>query len=254
MFLSLVGVSLFLATPAHPRTRLIQSRRRVPLWPVVGGVVGAGFLVIGKLTVAFAAAIAAATVSWYLADIRKQRSAAMRDEALAAWAGAMVAALTAGATPVQACERALGVLPQRTPGELVQQLGVATARVTSGTSLARALSCLEGVGCALGLSERHGISLVPLLEQVQQRIDMRLKHSTATGAALQGAQATAIVLSLLPLAGIVMGTAMGAHPLRFLCGGDIGGVLLVVGVGLTSIGFCWSRIIVRKAQGTQRST
>ncbi len=251
MFLSMAGLCVFLATPPRPCARLLQKSRRLPLWPVMGGMVGAGFLLVGELTVAVAASIAAATVTWYLADIRKQRTAVLWDEGLAAWSGAMVAALTAGATPIQACERALGVIPESTPTGLVHHLSVATTRVSSGTSLSRALYSLKEVGPAVALSERHGISLVPVFGQIQQRIDMRLRHSTATGAALQGAQATAVVLSLLPLAGIVMGTAMGAHPLQFLSTGGIGGVLLVVGVGLTCAGFCWSRIIVRKAQGTR---
>lgn len=253
MFLSVLGVSLFLATPPHPRDRLVQGRKRGPLWPVVGGLVGAGFLLLGEITVALAAAIVAATVSWFLADIRKQRSAVRWDEGLAAWAGSMVAALSAGATPSQACERAFGVIPDRTPAELIQHLGVATTRVRSGTSVSRALTALEGVGPALVLSERHGISLIPLFQQIQRRIDMRLRHSRATGAALQGAQATAVVLSLLPVAGIVMGTVMGAHPLRFLGSGGIGGLLLVGGVLLTCAGFWWSRIILRRAQGSQHS-
>lgn len=79
------------------------------------------------------------------------------------------------------------------------------------------------------------------------RIDARDRHRAATAAQLQGAQATAVILALLPVAGIAMGTVMGADPIGFLTGGGIGGVLLVIGVGLVAAGFAMTQKILEGA-------
>ena len=56
-----------------------------------------------------------------------------------------------------------------------------------------------------------------------------------------------MVLALLPIAGVLMGTAMGAKPLAFLTGGGLGGVLLVVGTALVCAGVAVSRRIIEGA-------
>ena len=69
----------------------------------------------------------------------------------------------------------------------------------------------------------------------------------ATRAALAGPQTTAVVLALLPLAGVLMGTAMGANPVAFLAGGGLGGVLLTVGTALVCAGVVVSQRIIQGA-------
>jgi len=85
------------------------------------------------------------------------------------------------------------------------------------------------------------------VEQARLRLDARLRHRAATTATLQGPQATAVILTLLPLAGVGMGTAMGADPVGFLTGGGLGGILLVTGTTLAAGGFLWSRHIIGRA-------
>src|SRR5699024_5165621 len=99
---------------------------------------------------------------------------------------------------------------------------------------------------------KHGIPLSDVFEQAHNHIEARKRHRAATKASLQGPQATAIVLTLLPLAGIFMGTIMGANPVGFLLGGGIGGVLLVIGVALACAGFSWSRTRVANAESYKK--
>ena len=86
-----------------------------------------------------------------------------------------------------------------------------------------------------------------LLAAARDEIDTSLRHRAATDAALAGPKTTAVVLAALPLAGIAMGGAMGAHPVAFLTGPGIGGVLLVVGSALVCAGVIASGEIIRRA-------
>ena len=58
----------------------------------------------------------------------------------------------------------------------------------------------------------------------------------------------AAILAGLPVLGVLLGHLLGAHPIRFLLGGGLGGWLLVGGVGLVCGGIAWAdRIIDRVA-------
>lgn len=154
----------------------------------------------------------------------------------------------------QAVAGAVDQLDTHAPPELREVLRTTTGHIRHGGSGARvlldaapALPELGDVGALWSLADRHGIPLAPLMEQAQARLDARARHRAATAASLQGPQATAVVLTLLPVAGVGMGTAMGADPLGFLFGGGLGGILLVVGTGLAGAGFLWSRRIITGA-------
>lgn len=56
-----------------------------------------------------------------------------------------------------------------------------------------------------------------------------------------------MILAVLPAAGLLLGSAMGANPIDFLLHTGLGGILLVMGVGLTCGGFVWSRKIIEAA-------
>lgn len=65
---------------------------------------------------------------------------------------------------------------------------------------------------------------------------------------LAGPRATARMLALLPVFGIVMGLLLGADPLGFLMGSPIGLACLVAGIALTLIGFWWTNRISARVE------
>ncbi|TDD65170.1 type II secretion system F family protein [Actinomadura rubrisoli] len=65
---------------------------------------------------------------------------------------------------------------------------------------------------------------------------------------LAGPRATARLLAALPLLGIGMAAALGAHPLTFLCGSLPGLACLTTGVGLNATGLWWTRRLARSAE------
>ncbi|MCS5478309.1 type II secretion system F family protein [Corynebacterium sp. YIM 101645] len=254
--LLLLAGHLLLPAPA-PATRLsarLRNRTRLrSLLPLALGACATILLLPGSFSVAAAVVLIAGTSGWTVHDMRTRRRAHHRETVTAGFLGHLAGELRAGGAVSTAVEHSTANLPEDTPPELRGILQQVCAHLRRGVPGAHVLTDnattpeLAGLGTLWSLAERYGLPLAPLVEQAQLRIDTRLRHRTATAATLQGPQATAVILSLLPLAGIAMGTAMGADPLGLLLGGGLGGLLLVAGTGLAATGFVWSRYIIQRA-------
>lgn len=258
--LLLLGAAAALPAPA-PTGRIIQAARPQraaapgPLIAVAVGVAMAVFLLADRLSVAAAALLLAATVVHHLQDLRIRRRVRATREVLAGWLGHLVADLQAGARPADALARATAELDDHAPAEVAEAVAAGAAQARWGTSPATTFLAaadhapdLASVGHLWELSDRHGVKLAGLLSQIRDRLSARNSHDDATAASLNGPQASALILMALPLAGLAMGTAMGAAPLGLLLGGGLGGVLLVSGTGLVCAGFLWSQRIIAGAR------
>ena len=71
---------------------------------------------------------------------------------------------------------------------------------------------------------------------------------------MAGARATATILAGLPVLSVLMGQLIGARPMAFLLGGQLGGWLLVVGLTLVCGGLLWSDRITDRAVRAMIST
>lgn len=94
----------------------------------------------------------------------------------------------------------------------------------------------QGAGLAAGLDRLDGA----LRAERDQRADLR--------AQLSGVRATAVMLAGLPALGLLLGTAMGADPLRVLLHTGAGLGCLVIGGLLEGAGLWWALRIVRAAE------
>lgn len=198
------------------------------------------------------AGLLVAAVAWrVVAQHIRQRAHARRQLQVGQFLGLVTADLRSGAeigaAVTQAAEEVADV-------ELATALTIAGRTTRAGRSGAHALERharevpqLKPLVAMWTVAEKYGISLTELLGNAQQRIDVVHRHSCATAASLQGAQATAGVLSLLPLLGIAMGYALGVDTVGFLLGGGLGGLILVVGVGLLCAGVAMSHKIIMAA-------
>lgn len=95
----------------------------------------------------------------------------------------------------------------------------------------------RGAGLAAGLERLEAA----LRSERDQRADLR--------AQLAGARSTAVMLAGLPLLGLLMGTALGADPLRVLLHTGAGLGCLATGGVLEGAGVWWALRIVRGAEG-----
>lgn len=94
----------------------------------------------------------------------------------------------------------------------------------------------RGAGLAAGLDRLEGA----LRAERDQRADLR--------AQLAGSRSTAVMLAGLPVLGLLLGTALGADPLRVVLHSTAGFGCLLVGAVLEGAGLWWALRIVRGAE------
>ena len=240
----LLACAVAVAAPS-PAYRVVErtlrpAPRLIPATVVLAGV---GAVVFGRVSLVVAAAMAGATLAHVLHARRDDSTTRRRSEAAATYLGAVSTNLQAGAAMPDALARAA----EQVPPPLQQEAARLTQLARSGATLETHVPELERLGTLWALSVSRGVPLAKLVAALRDDIDHANRHRDATRAALAGPQTTAVVLALLPIAGVFMGTAMGAKPLAFLTGGGLGGVLLVVGTALVCAGVAVSRRIIEGA-------
>lgn len=246
----LCAAALALHAPS-PASRVNSGLGRSwsPGWIPVGvGAVSLVALSVGRAGVVIAAAMAAAVVVYTLQERRNQRLCLAGAQAAATFIGHLAEGVSAGATMADAAARAAERLPTGVPRALLHDVSLLTTFTHQG-SLPPTLTTpeLERVACLWRCAQTRGVPIASLLATARDEIDTRLQHRAATDAALTGPKTTATVLSLLPLGGIAMGSAMGANPVGLLLGPGIGSALLLVGTAFVCGGVLASGAIIRRA-------
>ena len=229
-----------------PAGRIVE-RGRTPgprLIPATAICAGACAVVFGRVSLVVAAAMAGATGIHILRARRAARAARRRSSAAAAYLGAVSTNLQAGASLPDALSRAG---EQVAEPELRREAMRMSHQARTGSRLETHVPELERLGALWAISASRGVPLAKLVTGLRDEVDHANRHRDATRAALAGPQTTAAVLAALPVAGMLMGAAMGASPLALLTGGGIGGVLLVAGTALVCAGVLVSRRIIEGA-------
>ncbi|QXB19525.1 type II secretion system protein F (GspF) [Corynebacterium coyleae] len=223
-----------------PRSLAVPPRIAIPL--VVGAVVLAA-LAFDRASLVIALAMGAATVVWVADTQRRARAASKRTEAVATFLGHLGTNVEAGAPLHAALERAA----EHAPREIARDVAHLIHHVTTGAPLAAETDEFARIAPLFALSTSRGVPLSRLVAAARDDIDHARRHRATTNAALAGPKTTAVVLALLPFAGLLMGAAMGANPLALLTGGGLGGVLLTVGTALVCAGVIVSQLIIQGA-------
>lgn len=170
---------------------------------------------------------------------RAARAAALR------WADALVAELMAGRPPrVAIVTASVGVDPPCRSTLAAAGLGGDVAAAlrddarTSGVSLlARVAACwsvAESSGAGLAVSLDRAVASARADEEVRGEVESQLAAP----------RATARLLAVLPLAGILLGSSLGVSPLGWLLGSPIGWLVLLSGLSLIAVGLWWTARLV----------
>ena len=160
---------------------------------------------------------------------------------------AMAAELSAGRTPDEAFTAAAAVLDPHISRELLHiprpppdHLDELAAR--PGAEGLRLLAACWRIG-----AERGG-TLATVLDGLAGALRDEEAQRQDVSVQLAGPRATARLLAVLPLLGLAMAAALGAHPIPFLCGSLPGLACLTTGIALNLLGLHWTRALAKSAE------
>ncbi|MFF2352506.1 type II secretion system F family protein [Kitasatospora sp. NPDC058115] len=114
------------------------------------------------------------------------------------------------------------------------------AELPGGSGAAAVAACWE-VSCVGGSGLAAGLDGVAEALRVERALEEEI------GAELAAPRTTVAVLAALPLAGLLLGAALGARPLEVLLHTPAGLAALVAGAALEAVGLAWTGRIVRAA-------
>jgi tight adherence protein B len=175
-----------------------------------------------------------------------------------------VAALAVAGLPPP---RIWAAVAEHGPSAAVRAVGAAVvAQIRRGVSPGRALRthlltgpphprrapCPSAVqlAVALDVSERTGAGTASTLHRFAEALRADERSAQERAAALAGPQATAAVLAVLPLAGLVLGALLGGRPWHALLATSAGRASLLAGALLWFVGRRWTTYLVRRAGGS----
>lgn len=260
MTLALLALSLLTLPAAAPTRRLRTLRPRKPgrrlkvPKPVLAL---AACAAVGYLTgpAGLLATAMVAAVLWRGIKTRStQRTRLTATSAIAAGLAALVAELKAGAHPAAAAAGA--AQDAEDPAATVLSSISSTAKLggevdaaLDGMSRARPelATALGPLSRAWQLSDRHGVPLAEVLDAVRRDLERRVAFAGQVKARMAGPEASAAVLAVLPVFGVLLGELSGANPLQVLTSTTAGQVLLVLGALLISAGLLWSARLTNRA-------
>ncbi|MGI9093299.1 MAG: type II secretion system F family protein [Mycobacteriales bacterium] len=110
-----------------------------------------------------------------------------------------------------------------------------------------AASSLRQVAAGWEVSRRSGAPLAEVLESVAEELRAAERRRADVTTALSGPRTSAALLAALPLVGLGLGAAMGAHPVTVLTSTALGQAALIVGSVLDGVGVWVTARIVRTA-------
>ncbi|MFG3495648.1 type II secretion system F family protein [Streptomyces sp. NPDC047928] len=177
-----------------------------------------------------------------------------RTEAVIGLCGAVSGELRAGWQPAQALHFAA-----RSTGALGEEEAEVLAAARFGDDVPGALrkaafadgaDGLAGLAACWQVAVDGGAGLAAGLDRLEAALRERRDQRERLRAQLSGAWATVVLLALLPLAGLAMGGALGADPLRVLLHTPAGIGCLAVGCALEAAGLWWAGRIVRAGEET----
>jgi tight adherence protein B len=193
-----------------------------------------------------ATSVASVAVLRVVADRRRRQAAADGAEAAAELLSACAAELRGGAAPAAALAAAAAAGPAWA-GDLCRP-GLEPAAVLATLGTRPGCRALADLAVAWRVAESTGGALAGTAGRAAETARAELATRRTVAAELAGARATALLLAGLPVAGVLLGSTLGADPTGFLLGDLPGQLCLLAGVLLVAAGTAWTEAITRRAE------
>ncbi|MEV6329581.1 type II secretion system F family protein [Streptomyces sp. NPDC051909] len=228
-----------------PWWELVRGRREWLCLPAAGVLALLGSSPLPLL----AGAVAVPLVGRRLRAARARREREERADRVVELCGAVAGELRAGWQPGQALAFAA-----RAGGALGEQEAAVLAAARFGGDVPEALrraarrdgaDGLAGMAACWQVAVDGGAGLAAGLDRLESALRAHRDQRERLRAQLAGAWATVAVLAVLPVAGLGLGSALGARPLRVLLHTPAGLGCLLVGGALEAAGLWWAARIVR---------
>jgi tight adherence protein B len=212
------------------RDRLAESMMDSPLWIVLlmsaAGTGGVGLTLAGPVAGLVLAAYGVVGVSAWRRRIRRQAEDRSRARAVEA-VSALAAELRAG----QSVPTALAGSAAHLAGSAL--LGAAAVRVA------------RRVDAAVEVAQASGAALADVLDRLDADLRAVERSRASAQAQAAGAQASALLLAVMPVAGVGLGYLIGADPWRILLHTPLGVGCLVGAMVLQLSGLAWAARLAR---------
>lgn len=231
------------------RLRMLAALVGLP-WPATAGllalVAALGVLAAGLRypVLAVPAALAGWTLGWCWHLVGTERAAAADRAAIGAAIAALADEYAAGAGLGPAFRSAAPTAGRFGPA-LVEAAALADAGAEPQAALGRE-PLLAPLAVACALAARSGASMALLLAGVRADLVADRDTRAAVRTAVAGPRASALLLTGLPVLGLVMGTALGADPARVLLRSLAGAGALTVAALLDLLGLVWTLLLTRE--------
>lgn len=217
---------------------------------------GAGLalaLLGGSVIPLLAGAATVPLVRRWLRAGERARARTARAAEVVALCGAVVGELRAGAQPGPALTEAMRRTVSGPGGPGAAEVGVLAAAAFGGDVAAALRQAarepgaegLAAMAACWRVSVDGGAGLAAGLDRLEGALRAERDREESLRAQLTGARSTTAVLALLPGVGLLIGTGLGADPLRVLLHTPVGWGCLLAGSVLEGLGLLWCRRIVR---------
>ncbi|MFD3870399.1 type II secretion system F family protein [Streptomyces sp. NPDC058623] len=249
------------APPGGPvRVRRLVAAARVcaERWREWAGPAGALLVALwgGSVIPLVLGAVSVPLLRRWLRAAERERARTARAAGVMALCGAVVGELRAGAQPGQALTAAMRRTVAGPGGPGAAETGVLAAAAFGGDvpeALRQAArepgaEGLAGMAACWRVSVDGGAGLAAGLDRLEGALRAERDREESLRAQLAGARSTTVVLALLPLVGLLIGTGLGADPLRVLLHSPMGWGCLAAGGVLEAAGLLWCRRIVRAGE------
>jgi tight adherence protein B len=231
-----------------PRVPAAPGSATAALVGVLGCAVLVAVLGAASLLLVAACAVVALGAGWLHGGARRRRAVARgRRQAIEA-CDALVAELRAGQPPVRALHRAAEHHPRLAPVARAGALGGDVLPALRQVAGMPGLGGLGVVAAAWQVAEASGSSLVSVLLRVTETLREDDAVAAEVTAALAPARATARLLAVLPVFGLLLGSGLGGDPVALLLGTAVGNALLLAGVLLALAGTVWVERLADRVQ------
>ncbi|MGH3098692.1 MAG: type II secretion system F family protein [Streptosporangiales bacterium] len=189
--------------------------------------------------------------AWHRA--RRSRLERASRDAIVELCGTLAAELRAGRPPLVALQLATEALDQ-TGRELFRGVVTAAERGADVPGAMRTIAARPGcrgmawLAACWQVGVESGAGLAEAIERLAAALRAEERNRHEVRAQLAAPRATARLLAVLPVIGIVMATGLGQHPVRFLVGSPYGIACLAAGVGIDVLGVMWTSRLARAAE------